>query len=348
MNYYFLNPQKDQLLFIEDKKDRNAVIDNIIKLRESLKKKIPEKKLVGNLLLATWNLREFGNTKYGGRMVESLYYIVEIISRFDLIAIQEVRDNLQDINRVCRILGSEWGIFTSVVTQGLSGNKERLTFLYDKRTVSFRNIAGQVILPGAKNATQFARSPYIIRFQSGWLKFDICTAHIYYGKDSVNSPQYERRVEEIKQLVNFFNKHFVEKEEANNIFILGDFNVESEESRTYEAATSSVFKIPSAILKSELPGSNKAQDKIYDQILYYNKYNDITFKGAGIFNFYDVVFNKLENYADRVAKHYDGIGSDKKFEDFKTYQMSDHLPLWVEMDTDHTEGYLSFLKKKDE
>src|SRR5687768_750700 len=111
------------------------------KIREALndsEKGIPEKKLTGNLLLGTWNIRELGNTKYGGRMVESLYYIAEILSRFDLVAVQEVRDNLADFDNICRIMGNDWGVFTSVVTVGKTGNSERLAFLYDKRTVSFR------------------------------------------------------------------------------------------------------------------------------------------------------------------------------------------------------------------
>lgn len=343
MNYKYLNPLKDQLLFIEDKEDRDVVIDNIIKLRKSLSTKMPEKKLTGNLILGTWNIREFGNTRYGGRMTESLYYIAEIISRFDLIALQEIRDNLADINSVCRILGNDWGIFTSVVTQGGSGNKERLSFLYDKRTVFFRNIAGQVVLPGAKTVSQFARSPYVIRFQSGWLKFDMCTTHIYYGKDSKTSPEYKRRVKEIGELVDFFKKFYVDKGEASNIFLLGDFNIENTKSDTYKAATSSVFKIPAAILTNKLPGSNVAQNKIYDQILYFNKFKDITFSNAGIFNYYETVFDKFSSYSTRIKKH-DKTVTAKKFNDFKTYQMSDHLPLWVEMNTDHTESYLKYLQ----
>ncbi len=349
MNYFYLNPVKEQLLFIEDKKDRNAVIDNIISLRQALSDKdkgIPEKRLSGNLILGTWNIREFGNNKYNGRMVESLYYIAEIISRFDLVAIQEVRDNLGDFNSILRLLGSDWGVFTSVVTEGVSGNKERLAFLYDKRTVSFRNIAGQIVLPpGGQASKQFARSPYVIRFQSGWLKFDICTAHIYYGKATKSSPEYKRRVKEIKDIVTFFDKYYVQKREANNIFVLGDFNIEDTESDTYKAATSSpAFAIPDAILKERLRGTNVKGDKIYDQILYHNRFNDISFKNAGIFDFYNTVFDSPDKYAERVEKHYKKITA-KTFEDFRTYQMSDHLPLWVEMSTDHTEGYLNNLKK---
>jgi exonuclease III len=307
---------------------------------------IPEKKLSDNLILGTWNIREFGNTKYHGRMVESLYYIAEIISRFDLIAIQEVRDNLKDINSVCKILGNDWGIFTSLVTQGRSGNKERLCFLYDKRTVSFRNIAGQVILPQSDAGDkQFARAPYLIRFQAGWLKFDICTAHIYYGKAAKTSPEYKRRITEIKDLVKYMKTSYVDKEAISNVFLVGDFNIENVESDAYKAATSSIFKIPEKILKSNLRGTNVKGDKIYDQILYYNRFNDITFKNAGTFDFYQTVFNSYEAYETRIKKH-DGNATGDKFDDFKTYQMSDHLPLWVEMNTDHTVQYLEYLKNQ--
>ena len=349
MNYYYLNALGEQPLYIENKKDRDAVIDNIIRLREQLndkKKGIPEKRLTGNLILGTWNLRELGNTKYGGRMPESLYYIAEIISRFDLVAIQEVRDQLGDFNKVCRILGSDWGVFTSVVTQGASGNKERLAFLYDKRTVSFRNIAGQIILPESDDTTQFARSPYIIRFQSGWLKFDICTAHIYYGKDIKSSEEYQRRVNEIATITGHLKKYYIEKKEAYNVFLLGDFNIEDTNSATYKAATSSAFKIPSAILGKNL-FSNAKQDKIYDQILYYNQFADISFTKAGVFNYYESVFDNLKGYASRINRHQDKkIDSAKAFNDFRTYQMSDHFPLWVEMNTDHTESYLGMIKNK--
>lgn len=349
MNYFYLNPRKEQTLFIEDKADRDSVIKNIVDLRKSLSSKdgIPEKKLTGNLILGTWNIREFGNTKYNGRMRESLYYIAEVISRFDLIAIQEVRDDLTDFNNICKILGNDWGSFISLVTDGVSGNRERMAFLYDKRTVSFKNVAGQIILPGESYKNAFARAPYMIRFQSGWLKFDICTVHIYYGKASKTSDEYKRRVTEIENLTGFLKKNYVEKERSNNLFVLGDFNIEDTLSDTYKAATSSSFKIPDAILKNKLAGSNVKQDKIYDQILYYNKFSDITFKNAGIFDFYKTVFNNFDNYKDRIAKHISApVITDKEFNDFKTYQMSDHLPLWVEMNTDHAEDYLGMIINK--
>lgn len=74
---------------IKDAAMRQRTIDNLIALRAQLDREIPEKTARNSLLLATWNIRAFGKDS---RTKESLYYIAEILSRFDLIAIQEVRD----------------------------------------------------------------------------------------------------------------------------------------------------------------------------------------------------------------------------------------------------------------
>lgn len=347
MNYYYLRPKNNSALFIEDKAERNTVIDNILALRKSLNEEIPEKKLRGNLILGTWNIREFGNTKYNGRMIESLYYIAEIISRFDLIAIQEVRTEMVEFNQMLNILGDNYGVHVSIVTQGKSGNSERLAFIYDKRTVTFQNIAGQVVLPKTnKEVDQFARAPYIIRFQAGWIKFDIATVHIYYGDDVKSGAKYKKRVEEIRSIVNYFSKNYIN--EADNMFILGDFNVEDTEADTYEAATSGKFEIPGSILKGNLPGSNQSQNKIYDQILYYSKYKNIEFSKAGVYNLYNTVFNDFNVYENRINSHYGKKVAKNKFTDFRSYQMSDHLPLWIEMKTDLADSYLDFVKKENE
>ena len=62
-------------------------LENLLVLRHALDENVPRKQMESNLLLATWNIREFGSDKYGGRSLEALYYIAEIVNRFDLIAI---------------------------------------------------------------------------------------------------------------------------------------------------------------------------------------------------------------------------------------------------------------------
>ena len=74
------------------KSNKIRIVDNILKLKNHLKGNIPNKNLNDSLLLATWNLRDFDSNKFGHgpRLGESFFYIAEIISSFDLVAIQEV------------------------------------------------------------------------------------------------------------------------------------------------------------------------------------------------------------------------------------------------------------------
>ena len=72
------------------------------------------------LLLATWNIQHFGSTE---RYDDSLWYIAEVLSRFDLIAIQEVKQSLRDLEIVTELLGPWWKFIVSDVTAGDPGNK---------------------------------------------------------------------------------------------------------------------------------------------------------------------------------------------------------------------------------
>lgn len=62
--------------------DASRTIEGLLRLKQKLSAEIPPKKLDESLILATWNLREFGGNKYGGREPEPLFYIAEILSRF--------------------------------------------------------------------------------------------------------------------------------------------------------------------------------------------------------------------------------------------------------------------------
>ena len=70
------------------------------------------------LLLATWNIREFESGKYGARQREALYYIAEIVDHFDIVAVQEVRDDLSSLEKVMDILGGAWNILAPMLTEG--------------------------------------------------------------------------------------------------------------------------------------------------------------------------------------------------------------------------------------
>lgn len=93
----------------------------------------------GILLLASWNIANLG---LQGRTADARKLIAHILRRFDLIAIQEVKDDFQDFTDVLSHMG---GSFDSIMTE-TAGNMGRLAFVYRKRKVSPANLFGEMAL----------------------------------------------------------------------------------------------------------------------------------------------------------------------------------------------------------
>lgn len=334
---------------IRDAAERARTIAGLKALRPALTAQVPAKSTNDTLLLATWNIRELDAGRYGPRSDESYFYLAEILSRFDLVAVQELRQSLYPLQRLQRILGSWWDFIVTDVTLGTSGNSERMAYLYDRRKVSFTGLAAELVLPKKPGASteplQFARSPYVAGFRAGWAYLTLLTAHIYYGKSVAVDP---RRLQEITDFAQTAAKN-AEKystapqyepgkvSDAGNLIMLGDFNIFSREDVTLQAITNAGFVVPAEL--QQLPGSNVARNKHYDQIAYYRKLSKMSTTGrAGIFDFYEHV------YRDEAA--YAGVrnGRGSSFNEWRTYQMSDHLPMWIEFSVDDSGAYLDGLQ----
>lgn len=413
-------------------------------------------KTVKTVKIATWNIREYGAPKFGGRDYEPNYYIAEIISHFDIVALQEVRANLEEFDSLRRILGPDWSYVGTDVTDGNAGNGERMIFLYNQNKVLFRNIAGELTLeeggkiraafgerlklesglnlklptnsaslsgtyrarlktssgvkklasdleiplpPGtvlevpegasvvvAKNTVvtspskgkatvqipndingkqyrlrfpentfddslrQFARTPFLIAFQSGWLKLNLCTVHIYYG-DASDEKKLEQRRSEIEQLTAALAKKAkgeFKDDDTTFLGVLGDFNIIGDGHPTMDALESNDFVIPQE-LKS-IPGSNVARDKAYDQIAFWQpskratRYASLDVKGANIFDFFKHVFTHEDEATYRKESN-NGLKTTSKYTTWRTYKMSDHLPMWIELRTDFSDEYLKAIEE---
>jgi endonuclease/exonuclease/phosphatase family metal-dependent hydrolase len=331
----------------------------LLKLREALEREIPDRDIAGTLLLATWNIREFDSPTYGDRRDEPLYYIAEIIDSFDLVAIQEVRDNLEALERLMDLLGSWWKYLLTDVTEGRPGNRERMAFLYDSRKVRFGGLAGEVVIPTSESgnetlepARQLARTPFLVGFGMDWFRCTICTTHILYGEDSPADP---RRLEEIRLLATFLADRAREEYAwAKNMILLGDFNIFDTQDLTLQAITDAGFTIP-----EQLKGhpSNAPKTKHYDQIAFIapELEDHLQLSEAGVFDFYEYVYRPDDEslYAAEMGENYlhkdDGTertaqGRATYYRSYwRTHQMSDHLPMWIRLKTDFGE---EFLKRK--
>jgi endonuclease/exonuclease/phosphatase family metal-dependent hydrolase len=339
-------------------------IDRLLALREHLDKEIPTRTLNKTLLLATWNIREFDSPAYGARLPEAMQYIAEVIARFDIVAIQEVRQSLDALERVRDILGDNWRYVVTDVTEGTRGNKERTAFLYDTRKVTFSGLAGEMVIPPIREkdengktvyrpVTQLARTPFMAGFKVGWTKVILTSVHILYGDSKANDPE---RVREISELAKFLRQR-TEDETAwsRNVVLLGDFNIFKPGDLTFTAITDEGFVIPEQI--QSLP-SNALKNKHYDQIAFQIREGRFGFTGnAGVFDFYGSVFRSEDEqeYVPYMGERYLTTGSGKPRSNpssyyksyYRTHQMSDHLPMWVEIQIDYSDEYLGRLQEED-
>jgi len=311
--------------------------EGLLRLKPALDAAIPAKAVDLTLLLASWNIREFGGTKYGGRDKEPLFYIAEILSRFDLIAVQEVRDNLDALDELMGILGSWWKYLVSDVTIGQQGNRERHAYIYDTRKLSFGGLAGELVPPMTKTGETlgsdfaFSRTPYLAGFRAGWFKFTICTQHLYYGEAKADEPQ---RLKEAEMLVKLLKGRMASKDRwANNSILLGDFNVFSTDDQTFMALEKGNFVIPKGLRGKY---TNAKLDKPFDQMAFLapDVERQIHEVRAGVFPFFQHV------YRDSDHTRYLPDETLKEYKDWRTYKMSDHLPIWVELGVDFGKEYL--------
>jgi endonuclease/exonuclease/phosphatase family metal-dependent hydrolase len=277
------------------------------------KARIPSSKLDETLNIATWNIREFGKTR---RSDAAIHYIAEILGQFDLISIAELRDNLADLGRVLEVLGPFWrAIYTDALSDP-GGNYERVGFVYDKRAVAFTGFAATANAPRAKVGNlylpKFAwwREPFMASFSAGSFDFVLLAAHAQWGTPA-------GRLVELQSLAEWVDLKRKEKTcEDKDLIIVGDFNIETPEQ--FAALTAKGLQMP-ASLKGQSYGTNLAQNKRYDQILHYPGYPQNFSNQAGVVDFYSGGLKDLFPGMDKTAF---------------TFQMSDHLPLWMQVNTD--------------
>jgi hypothetical protein len=134
------------------------VVETLARLRSTLDASaIPPKVVDRNVLVATWNIRSLGRVtpKWSSapgdspkRCFADVVAIAEIVSRFDVVALQEVKRDLSGLEAILEALGPEWGwILTDLTRGGQTANQERMAFLYDTRRVRPSGLAAELVVP---------------------------------------------------------------------------------------------------------------------------------------------------------------------------------------------------------
>jgi len=109
------------------------------------------KRIYGSAVLGSFNIRKLGSVEK--RSEETWNFLVHIIKRFDLIAIQEIQDNLDGFNKIMEMLGTKFGMIVSDRTgvfPGQDGMGERLGFIYRRSMVKRTDVVSDITYDRSK------------------------------------------------------------------------------------------------------------------------------------------------------------------------------------------------------
>jgi exonuclease III len=309
----------------------NYVYTALSILKEDLDTHIPAKKVDRNILIATWNIRAFGdftpkwNSDKGDspkRDIQSIIFIAEIISRFDVVAVQEVKANIRALKEVMKYLGNHWSFILTDITKGASGNGERIAYLFDTRRVQLSGLASELVVPKeelnkiGENALtdQFARTPYAVSFKIDHKSFILVTLHILYGKKKAD------RIPELKAIADWLadwgkDSNVYDK----NLIALGDFNIDKRGDLLHDTFISSGLYIPTDM--QMVTRSIFDETKYYDHIAWFMGHNNtpklsLEYLRGGNYNFVGKTL-----YSEELTKLE------------LSWRISDHYPLWAEFST---------------
>ena len=278
----------------------------------------------GRLLIATWNVANLGAQE---RRDKDHRLIAEIMGWFDIVAVQEVNDDLSGIRSVHAHLPANYRL----VFSDASGNDERMTFVYDADRVQLLEEVGEVApapstyryisLPGVEQAFDgFDRNPYVATFSAGALTISLVNVHLYFGSDSTTSRN--RRSLEAYAVARWADlRRRSPHALTRDIMPLGDFNLPMCEpgDPIFEALTRRGLYLPG---HSTQVSSSIASDSHYDQVAFFPGETQDAFETSGVFDFDGAVFSSLwstRGQADFLA--------------YVRYYLSDHRPFWAALRT---------------
>lgn len=245
---------------------------------------IPKRAIDYNLLIATWNIRAFGDLTKNWvlqtddspkRNFHGAVLIATILQRFDIIAVQEVKGNLRALRHTLKYMGQHWAFLLTDVTHGGPGNDERLAFIYDTRRVRLSGLAAELVVPDDLSTPfstpanafqrQFVRTPYAVSFLAGRKTVTLVTLHVIYGNSA------DDRTAELRGIARWLRSWAEQQHEyGQNLMALGDFNIDRKGDARWAAFTSTGLAVPDALNAAPRTvfddGQGDAPDKFYDQI----------------------------------------------------------------------------------
>ena len=288
-------------------------------------RKIPERS-AETLLVATWNIANLGAQQ---RRDQDFTIIAEVLNWFDIVAVQECRDNYLHLEMIRQKMPANYRFLMS----DAAGNSERMAFLYDSQKLGLLEEVGEISIPPSdyKRITLpgntwkfdgFDRPPYLASFTAGQSSVTFVNAHLFYGKSRDDPDSLARRSLETYAMA-YWAKDRIKPANAftRELVVMGDMNmpISDEKDPIFLALTKLGLEVPE---HSTQIASNIANDANYDQIAFLPGTTKDLYTGLkGVFDYDTIIFPDLWQ-----------AGKNKKnFNAYLRYYISDHRPMWVQL-----------------
>ena len=282
-----------------------------------------------NCLIASWNLCNLGDEGQQ-RSDSDLAIMAEMLKPFDLIAVQEIKDDFRQFRTIVSLMGPG---FDYMITDR-AGNDERLGFVYDVNRVKRRQLVGELVIlkherqsvtieyagePTEARLTGYSRNPYLAAFQTDDFLFTLANVHILFGS---GKRDFLRRVAEVYNLAYWAHDRVTNnapKTFDHDIILIGDFNIPK--AATTDRVGRELIEFGMQLTSyGTATGSNLSEDKQYDQIAFHPAHTQNRYTGnGGVFDFDKAVFNYFWNNYEM-----------DDFTQFVKYHISDHRLIWSE------------------
>jgi len=300
--------------------DLNAEVG---RLRKHKKARAIPRREPGKLLVATWNVANLGAQ---ARRDQDLSIIAEVISWFDIVAVQECREDFGDLFDIHQKLPKSFRI----VMSDASGNNERMAFVFDSRKLSVLEEVGEIAFPPSRYKSiklpgidaqfnGFDRTPYLAAFSVGNTSMMFVNVHLYYGDETPAS--IARRSLETFAVAKWADSRKRSPYSfTRELVALGDFNMPKCQpgDPIYSALTKLGLDLPE---HSTQIASSISSDFNYDQIAFFPETTKSHFTGLkGVFDYDAAIFPGLWE---------DGTNT-KNFKAYLRYYISDHRPMWIQ------------------
>jgi endonuclease/exonuclease/phosphatase family metal-dependent hydrolase len=294
------------------------------RLRAHKKTRGIPKRESGKLLVGTWNIANLGAQ---ARRDQDLSLIAEVLSWFDIVAVQECRENFGHLFDLHDKLPKSYRVLMS----DASGNNERMAFLFNSKRLTLLEEIGEIAFPPSRLKAiklpgvdaqfgGFDRTPYLAAFSAGDTSLMLVNVHLFFGDEKPES-MARRSLETFavakwaalrKQSVFSFTRELV---------ALGDFNMPKCEpdDPIFKALTKLGLELPD---HSTQIASSISREANYDQIAFFPETTQNRFTGRkGVFDFDTVIFPEL----------WKGGTNAKNFKAYLRYYLSDHRPMWLQL-----------------